>query len=100
MKYKLCQPLLCNIQLRHLDVAIVDDHDGVALNTIDFDFKHKQLCIVNHGITISSLSLFNAYWGEANFQLFPTMISESIWSVTPGRNHSGLPSVWEAMYYI
>ena len=59
MKYKLCQPLLCNVQLRHLDVVIVDDHDGVALITIDFDFKHKQVCIVNHGITISSLSLFN-----------------------------------------
>ena len=60
MNYKLCQPLLCHVQLRHLDVVIVDDHHGVALNTIDFDFKHKQLCIVNHGITISSLSLFNA----------------------------------------
>ena len=67
MKYKLCLPLLCLVQLRHLDVVIVDDHHGVALNTIDFDFKHKQLCIVNHGTTIS-----------ANFQLFPTQISESI----------------------
>ena len=48
MKYKLCQPLLCHVQLRHLDVVIVDDHHGVALNTIDFDFKHKRLCILNH----------------------------------------------------
>ena len=41
MKYKLRQPLLCHVQLRHLDVFIVNDHNGVALNT-DFDFKHKQ----------------------------------------------------------
>ena len=82
MKYKLCQPLLCHIQLRHLDEVIVDDPHGVALNTIYFDFKLKQLCIGNHGITISSLSLFNTQWGGAHFRLFPTLNLESIWPVT------------------
>ena len=86
MKYKLCQPLLCHVQLRHFDVIIVDDHHGVTLNTIDFDYKHKQLCIVSHGITISSLKLFNTY-------LRKHLVCHI------GRNHSGLRIVWEAMHY-
>ena len=71
MKYKLCQPLLCHVQLRHLDVVIVDDHHGVALNTIDFDFKHKQLCIVNHGTTFHHFH-FSTHNGEKPiFSSFP-----------------------------